>query len=387
MTLKLKTAFWVALSSLAGLSVTVGGVAAQSGCETVDGPRCYEKLPTGIEMSYLEVGPKEGPAVILIHGLTDNVRSWSTTMASLHEINPELHIFAVDLRGHGRSSMPDAVTCAPAPENCFRPADFAHDIVAFMQSKGIEKAELAGHSLGSFIVQEVALTHPGMVAHAILDASAVSGVGNVALADYVLKEPIEGSWRAALEAKGKSYPVDFYELTPADADAKVGEWLAANWVVDSAADPAFLVPYIPETASVKLGTWIGATKALLSQDNTERLKEMSVPTMVMWGLQDSIFVASDQEAIKGSLAVAAKKFGQPIYFKEYGSIPLPESGFQESDIGHNIQWSAYETIAKDINAFITTDKPTNDLVHSDAAPNVQNLIVVPDKAFVEMIGE
>jgi pimeloyl-ACP methyl ester carboxylesterase len=226
-----------------------------------------------------------------------------------------------------------------------------------------------------------------MVGHAILDATAASGMGNVALADYVLKEPIEGSWRTALEAKGKSYPADFYELTPTDADAKVEEWLAANWVVDPAADPAFLVPYIPETGSVRLGTWIGATKALLSQDNTERLKEVSVPTLVMWGTQDSIFLASDQAAIKASLAVAAKKFGQPIYYKEYGSIPLPASGFQESDVGHNLQWSAYETVARDINAFITTNKPTDDLVHSDTAPNIQNLIVVPGKAVVQKIGE
>ena len=130
------------------------------GCETVDADRCSQTLSTGIEMSYIEVGPEDGPAVILIHGLTDNVRSWATTMASLHELDPELRIMAVDLRGHGRSSMPDAKECAPAPEKCFRPADFAEDIVVFMQAKEITKATLAGHSLGSFIVQEVALIHP-----------------------------------------------------------------------------------------------------------------------------------------------------------------------------------------------------------------------------------
>jgi hypothetical protein len=61
-------------------------------------------------------------------------------------------------------------------------------------------------------------------------------------------------------------------LTPVDADPNATEWIAKNWVVDPAADPAFLVPYVPETAHVRLGTWIGATKALLATDNTDRLK-------------------------------------------------------------------------------------------------------------------
>lgn len=379
---------WAGMTLAVGIAASAAApAAAQSGCETVDAERCVEKLSTGIDMSYLEVGPKDGQAVILIHGLTDNVRSWSLPMQSLHKLNPGLHILAVDLRGHGKSSMPDKATCAAAPENCFRPADFAADIVAFMQAKGIAKATLAGHSLGSFITQEVALTHPEMVDHAILDATAASSVGNVVLKEYVLDEPIEGSWKKTLEAAGKAYPADFYELTPLDADPKVEEWLAANWVVDPTADPAFLKPYVPETAGTRLGTWIGATKALLAQDNAKRLEDMSVPTLVMWGTQDGIFTAADQEAIKASLSVAAKKHGQPVYWKEYGSIPMPESGLQESDIGHNLQWAAFETVAKDIDAFISTGAPTRDLVHSAPAPDVQKLLIEPDKAVVEQLGK
>lgn len=153
-------------------------------------------------MSYIETGPTDGHAVLLIHGLTDNLRSWSKTMESLHKINPKLPILAIDLRGHDQSSMLDPAKCAPAPEACFRISDFAGDVVEFMSAKGISSATLAGHSLGSFIVQEVALIHPEMVDHAILDATAASGRGNVVVEDYVLQEPIEGSWKTALEAEG-----------------------------------------------------------------------------------------------------------------------------------------------------------------------------------------
>jgi pimeloyl-ACP methyl ester carboxylesterase len=369
--------------------VLLGGTAAsaQSACESLDGQRCLEKLTTGIDMSYLETGPRDGTPVILIHGLTDNVRSWWPTMMSLHKRNPKLHIMAVDLRVHGRSTMPDEVTCAPAPEACFRPADFAADIVAFMQTKGIDKAALVGHSLGSFVIQEVALTHPERVSHAILDATAASSVGNVALRDYVLKEPIEGSWKTALQAAGKAFPAEVYTLTPKDADPKVDAWLSANWVVDPTADSGFLSPYVPETASVKLGTWIGATKALLAQDNSKRLEHLAVPTLVMWGTQDSIFLAADQDAIKKALTVAAKKNGQPVFWKQYGAIPLPASGFQESDIGHNVQWAAFNAVAIDIDAFIATGAPTLDLVHSAPAADIRDLVVERGKAVVVQLGK
>ena len=216
------------------------GTAAAAGCPSIDGPKCRVELPTGIDMAYLEVGPADGPAVILVHGLTDSSRSWSTTMDALHRTDPGLHILAVDQRGHGASSMPPAAECAAAPERCFRMADFAADLEAFMAAQGIARATLAGHSLGTFVVQDVALTHPELVERAVLVATAARGVDNVALRDYVLKEPVEGSWKQALEAKGKQYPADFYELTPLDAEPGAQAWMAKNWVVDPVADPAFL---------------------------------------------------------------------------------------------------------------------------------------------------
>ena len=375
----------VALLAGAWMGPAMSVARAEQSCTSLDTPRCVQKLSTGINLAYIEVGPTDGKPVILIHGLTDSVRSWALAMDALHKIDPKLRIIAVDLRGHGASSMPDAKTCAPAPETCYRMSDLAADVIAFMKAKGIAKADLAGHSMGSFVVQEIALTHPEMVGHAILNATGAKSVGNAALGDFVLNQTIEGAWKKALEAKGKAFPSDVYELTPMDADPKAMEWIAANWTVDPAAQPSFLEPYTPETAKTRLGTWIGATKGLLAQDNTERLASLSVPALVMWATQDSIYLAKDQDEIKAALKTAAAKSGMTYYWKEYGKLPLPVSGMQESDVGHNIQWSAAETVAKDIDSFISTGTPTLDLVHSDAAPNVSTLIVEPGKAVVEKI--
>jgi alpha-beta hydrolase superfamily lysophospholipase len=85
-------------------------------CTVVDGPKCFVDLHTGIHMAYVEVGPKDGKTLILLHGLTDTARSWAPVMAALHAADPSLHIYALDQRGHGGSSMPAGPACVASPK-------------------------------------------------------------------------------------------------------------------------------------------------------------------------------------------------------------------------------------------------------------------------------
>lgn len=105
-------------------------------------PKRSLELSTGIAMSYVEAGDPEGEVVILLHGITDTSRSFSLMTRYLTELRPDLHVFALDQRGHGDSSLPSPADCRGAPERCFRPADFAADVLAFMDQKGIRRAHL-----------------------------------------------------------------------------------------------------------------------------------------------------------------------------------------------------------------------------------------------------
>src|SRR5574341_2471215 len=68
-------------------------------------------LSTGITMSYVEAGPTDGEPVIFLHGLSDTSRSFFQTMEALQAIDGELHLFALDARGHGASSLPAGPEC------------------------------------------------------------------------------------------------------------------------------------------------------------------------------------------------------------------------------------------------------------------------------------
>lgn len=335
-------------------------VAAAESCSDLDA-KCFVDLKTGIRMAYVELGPKDGKAVILLHGLTDSARSWASTMAALHEKDASLHIIAVDQRGHGKTSMPGGANCPAEPKTCFKPALFADDVVAFMDEQGIGKATIAGHSMGSMVAQDLALDHPERVDSLVLVATSNKTAGNAILQDYVLKEPVLGSWKTGLDSKGMTSAEQVWTATPLDADPAAEAWIAKNWDVDPAADPTTVAAIVKETAQVRIGTWRGATEALLEVDNTARLAGLTVPTLVLWGSQDSIFYLDpDQTGIIAALEKAKAAHRTVGVWKQYGVDPLPASGAQDSDIGHNVQWDAPLQVADDILSFIKTATPTSD---------------------------
>lgn len=153
-----------------------------------------------------------------------------------------------------------------------------------------------------------------------------------------------------------------------DADPNAAEFMKAVWVTDLTADPAFLAEIVPETTAHKLGSWIGALRTQHAYDTRERLAELTVPTLVIWGTQDFLFPVVEQNRVKAALDGAVDACNLPYHFyKTYAKLPLPESGFQETDIGHNVQWGAHAAAAADITAWVINGEPTEDLPYADPA--------------------
>ncbi len=319
-------------------------------------------LPTGIHMKYVDAGSAAGTPVILLHGSTDTGRSFGPTLAALTRLNGALRVIVPDLRGHGETSMPDSSRCADAPERCFSPADFAGDILALMDGLGVAKAHLVGHSMGSIIAQELALTQPGRVQSVVLIGTFVNGKACRALHDFLQATILDEQFKPLLlQRPGFRWPRDAYRVTPAAVGPAAETFLRENWVVELGADPAYLQAICQETIRVPLGTWIGMFKALGMMDNRERMKDLTVPALVLFPIQDMLVPAPDQQPVKAALQGAATRHGTRVFYKTYGKTPLPASGLQESDFGHNLQWVAPRQVAADISSFIQKGVPVFDL--------------------------
>jgi 2-(acetamidomethylene)succinate hydrolase len=112
-------------------------------------------LSTGLHMHYFE-WHGSGPVLIFLHPSSGYGRMWEFTVSHLL---PGFHVYAPDQRGHGDSEGPDGG---------YTGEEYAQDLRAFMKAQGIERAILAGHSLGGRVAQIFASKNPEMTQALIL---------------------------------------------------------------------------------------------------------------------------------------------------------------------------------------------------------------------------
>ena len=344
-------------------------------CDAVGGPECSIQLSTGVTMRYLEVGPSGGPVVFLLHGYTDSSESLLLVMGALHRLMPNLDIIDPDQRGHGQTSMPPGMGCPAAPDACFRPIDFARDVIAFMDARHIQRATMIGHSMGTLVAQELGLSYPQRVNKLVLISTAADGQSEAPVLD--LLGLIEDVWQPAFIDAGYTWPEGVYNLSPAVAAPGFDDFLQ-SWDADAIADPAFLADTIAQAASTRMGTWLGALEAITETDNTQRLEHLKAPTFVVWAVQDFVFSRDLEQKLINSLTVAAQNGGS-FWWKQYGVLPTPEDGSQ-TDFGHNVVWEAPDALALDIASFLVRGRPTNILFRTDYPTNIYRVVAEPGRA-------
>lgn len=254
------------------------------------------QLRTGVRLRYAEQGDPAGEAVILLHGLAD---SWYSFSRNLPYLPSTVHVFALDQRGHGQSDK---------PSSGFTMADFADDVVAFLDAMGIDHATIVGHSMGSFVAQRVALVAPERVARLVLIGSATTAHNEVLLGlrDELAKLP---------DPVPEKFLHDFQYGT-----------------VHVALPAAFMQRVIAESGKVPTRAFRGALDGLLASAHAARLSKVSAPTLIIWGDQDALFANTEQLALRS--AIPGSKL--EIY----------------RGIGHAVHWEAPERFVRDLMAFL-----------------------------------
>lgn len=108
---------------------------------------------SGMKMYYEEHGRKsaEDMPLIVLHGAYMNIPSMGAIIPELARTH---QVFALELQGHGRTNDID------------RPITYqnlADDVAAFMDAKGIKKADIFGYSMGAVAGLQLAFRHPEKV--------------------------------------------------------------------------------------------------------------------------------------------------------------------------------------------------------------------------------
>ncbi|MFL6119496.1 alpha/beta fold hydrolase [Actinophytocola sp.] len=109
------------------------------------------------ELHVYEDGPRDAPALLLIHGTAASGRSWDPLVPLLTGSH---RVIRIDLLGCGRSARPDGASYAVA--------DQARRVGVAMDRLGVGHAVVAGHSSGGVIVTALAELRPELVGAAVL---------------------------------------------------------------------------------------------------------------------------------------------------------------------------------------------------------------------------
>jgi len=109
---------------------------------------------SGLTLRVLEAGPADGAPILLVHGWAVSAYLWRHNILPLAAAGHR--VIACDLPGHGLSDAPDA-------PGSYTTERFAAVVLELMDALGIERAVLAGQSMGGKVVTHVALTAPSRV--------------------------------------------------------------------------------------------------------------------------------------------------------------------------------------------------------------------------------
>lgn len=104
----------------------------------------------------------QGDSLLLIHGHTLDARMWEPQMETL---SPCFQVIRLDLRGYGRSDLPD-------PQSSFRHAE---DIRALLDHLRVPKVHAVGLSLGGNVALDFASSYPQRIKKLVLADSSLSG--------------------------------------------------------------------------------------------------------------------------------------------------------------------------------------------------------------------
>ena len=144
-----------------------------------------------IELHCEETG--DGEPLVLLHGNGEDGTYFAHQIAHFSQ---RFRVLALDTRGHGKS---------PRGEAPFTIRQFARDLLAFLDARGIERAHLLGFSDGGNIALVFALAHPERVGKLVLNGANLNTRG----VKRSVQVPIELGYRmarlfAGLSAKARA---------------------------------------------------------------------------------------------------------------------------------------------------------------------------------------
>ena len=235
----------------------------------------------GIELAYERHG--KGVPLVLLHGYPLDHHLWGEVVPLLKDT---FDLIIPDLRGFGESTTIDTP---------YTMDDFASDIAGLLDQLGIQKAAIAGHSMGGYIALAFARLYPKRVNGLALVSSQV-------LADPPDRK--EGRYKSAADVAEKGISGVVESMTSKFTSRP--QWQAFARKIMETQQPA---------------AYIGALKAMAERaDATPLLSTIKYPVVLIHGDSDVLIPIERAREVKAALPNA-----HLVEIKDAGHIPMCEA--------------------------------------------------------------
>lgn len=224
---------------------------------------------TVTDMHVCQDGPREAPALLLVHGTAASLRTWDALVPLL---TGNHHVIRVDLLGCGESAKPD--------DGSYAIPDQARRVGKALDRLGVEHVTVAGHSSGGTVATALAEQRPDLVT-----AVALVNTG-----------PAMSAFIGADMATG---PVEWSDLS----DEQVRQLLSPAFAEGFEVPQAFL----DEFRCVDLEVFARISQAVRAyldeRPLPERLAPLGKPLLVLLGAEDRRWrpaATADYHAVPGA---------------------------------------------------------------------------------------
>lgn len=240
-----------------------------------------------IELAYARRG--KGTPLVLLHGFPLDHHLWDDVSSLLED---KFELILPDLRGFGDSTIGDTP---------FGMDDYASDIAGLLDQLGIQKAALAGHSMGGYVALAFAKLYPERVSGLALISSQV-------LADPPDRK--EGRYKSAADVEEKGI-------------GGIVETMAPKFT----SDPRLQAIARTIMEKQEPDAYIGALKAMAERmDSTSLLSTFKFPVVIVHGEADALIPIARAREVKAALPDSYY-----VELKDIGHVPMLEAANETAE--------------------------------------------------------
>jgi pimeloyl-ACP methyl ester carboxylesterase len=250
----------------------------------------------GTPVNYVDLGSGAREPVVFVHGLGGQWQNW---LENLPRVARERRVLALDLPGFGLT---------PEPRDRITIPGYGRFVDAFCERLDLGSAAVVGNSMGGYVAAEVAIQFPARVSRLVLVSAA--GISSAA----TVRAPILTAGRVAVAVA--TYSAARHRQLAA---RPLSRHLSLAMV---ARHPRLLKPDLAYEGFFKgMGKpgFDDALRASLDYDFRERLPEVGVPTLIVWGEKDSIIPVRDADEFERLIPDSRK-----VVMRDTGHIPMAE---------------------------------------------------------------